>query len=377
MLAQLKFFKHFSEGARSSDFPGAAARVRSQRGGFDAAAGLLSALPVIAALLWIPLPVHAAECVGTVSQVGAETVVSFTTPGSCTWTVPPGVIQVGQLLVVGGGGGGGCDIGGGGGAGGYLEVPNVPVSSGTQVNVVVGAGGSAGYWTPTGYISGGNGVASSFVGYNAQGGGGGGCALTPGSDGGSGGGSGYGRSSAPPCPSGGLGTQSSPGLGNNGGGATNCSDVTGGGGGGGGATAPGADYSSPSSQGGTGGAGQASSITGVQQWFAGGGGGGSDFAYSNVAASGGSGIGGNGGGYVGVTRTPPTAGAAGTGSGGGGGASGFQSGAPGGSGIVIIRYAVSASAAIPAAIPMLGEVGLTVFMLMLALAIFLVRRPMA
>lgn len=390
MLAQLKFFKRFSEGARSSDFPGVAARVRSRRrGGFNVATGLLSALPIIAALLWISLPAHAAECVGTVSQVGAETVVIFTTTDNsstytCTWTVPLGVTQVGQLLVVGGGGGGGFDVGGGGGAGGYLGVANVPVLAGTQVAVVVGAGGAG----ATGYtnLHADNGSNSSFgADYVALGGGGGGSGIWSGSDGGSGGGSAEGRVEHPDphlCPPmGGSATQPlqpQGGLGNHGGSAvcTPETDWTGGGGGGGGATQTGFDNTGVAPwQGGDGGAGQDNLITGAQQWFAGGGGGGSNATGQGVVASGGSGVGGNGGGFANQVPIPPTAGAPGTGSGGGGGYNGV-SGAAGGSGIVIIRYAVSA-VALSAAIPTLGEAGLTVFMLMLALAIFLVRRPMA
>ena len=40
-----------------------------------------------------------------VAQVASATVVSFTTVGSTTWTVPAGVTSV-DVLVVGGGGGG-------------------------------------------------------------------------------------------------------------------------------------------------------------------------------------------------------------------------------------------------------------------------------
>lgn len=72
--------------------------------------------------------------------------VEFTTPGTHSWTVPPGVTKV-NVVVVGGGasgnGGGsgyaGSKGGGGGLAGAIVEQQNVPASG--TVQVVVGAGG--------------------------------------------------------------------------------------------------------------------------------------------------------------------------------------------------------------------------------------------
>ena len=77
----------------------------------------------------------------TSSVVGADTVVTFSSVGSRTWTVPAGVSSV-RYLVVGGGGGGGSDNGGGGGAGGYLAGLSLATTPGDSKLVVVGDGGA-------------------------------------------------------------------------------------------------------------------------------------------------------------------------------------------------------------------------------------------
>ena len=65
--------------------------------------------------------------------------VSFTTPGTYSWTVPTGVTSV-CVVAVGGGGGGGLNAGAGGGGGlGYKN--NIAVTPGQTYSVVVGAGG--------------------------------------------------------------------------------------------------------------------------------------------------------------------------------------------------------------------------------------------
>jgi hypothetical protein len=66
--------------------------------------------------------------------------------GSGNWTVPAGVTKVLVEIVAGGGGG---NIHGGGGGGGYLKAI-LPVTAGTLINYVVGAGGAGG--------AGGNGI---------------------------------------------------------------------------------------------------------------------------------------------------------------------------------------------------------------------------
>jgi len=81
----------------------------------------------------------------TSSVVGADTVVTFSSVGSRTWTVPAGVSSV-RYLVVGGGGGGGSDNGGGGGAGGYLAGLSLATTPGAKSSTSSGVpnGPSAG-----------------------------------------------------------------------------------------------------------------------------------------------------------------------------------------------------------------------------------------
>lgn len=80
----------------------------------------------------------------------------FVTPGTYTWTAPPGVTSV-SVLCVGGGGGcanlGGADTyGTGGGGGGGLTYGTVPVIPGQTYTVVVGAAGASGRF-PTAIIT--------------------------------------------------------------------------------------------------------------------------------------------------------------------------------------------------------------------------------
>jgi hypothetical protein len=79
-------------------------------------------------------------------QVSCMVVVSFTTVGAATWTVPAGVTSI-QIVATGGGGGGG-GTGGGyignlGGNGGVVTA-TVTVSPGDTLNLFVGGGGGAG-----------------------------------------------------------------------------------------------------------------------------------------------------------------------------------------------------------------------------------------
>jgi len=285
---------------------------------------------------------HAAACAPTSSTVGSDTVLKFTSVGTCTWSVPVGVTDV-RALVIGGGGAGGksTNVGGsgGGGAGAMVVHPNFAVSG--TINVVVGAGAA----TQNTYDQGGAGSSSSLGALIAIGGGGGGdwcdggCQSTNpqrpeiyGADGGSGGGSGAGLSNslggsvtAQTLPSGATS------YGNRGGNAVSGANYHGAGGGGAGAA--GADRASASVLPTAGGIGRQSDITGVNTYYAAGGGG-SGGATNNWAA-GGTGGGGDGGG---VSNNPvATAGQANTGSGGGGGQNG--PGGAGGSGVVIIRFA--------------------------------------
>jgi len=252
---------------------------------------------------------------GTVTFDGDSTI------GSAGTTIGVGAVE---YLVVGGGGGGGTSTqfntagSGGGGAGGM--VTGMLSITQEQHTVTVGAGGSPG---GSGNNHGFNGDDSIFGPITGLGGGGGAGGNMSGLDGGSGGG-GRGNNT-----SGGAGLQpgsASGGFGNSGG--TGAGDQ--GAGGGGGAGGPGA--STTSNNGGNGGNGLSSDITGNSLFYAGGGGGGGRI--EGTPGSGGNGGGGDGG----NDNIEPTAGAANTGGGGGGG-NNDQVGAPGGSGVVHIRYA--------------------------------------
>ena len=216
-----------------------------------------------------------------------------------------------DYLLVAGGGGGGYFYGGGGGAGGYRTFTSQSLTSGTVYPALVGAGGPG--CTTNGDVSAFKGSNSSFNSTSATGGGAGnGIYGENGAAGGSGGGGGGAYNNETSC-SIGVG-----GAGNQGGyspvegyagacGGTNPATRLGGGGGG----------SSAVGSGNTGGAGTANSISGSSVTYAAGGSGNA----SRYAA-------------------PAAAGAAGTGNGGGGSGEGQGNGTAGGSGIIIVRYAV-------------------------------------
>lgn len=293
----------------------------------------------------------------------------FTAIGSNTLTInDSGSDGIVEYLVVGGGGGGGMDMGGGGG-GGSVRSGRYNTRSGEIISITVGAGGlgapggserrSDGSGpNPGGHqftVSATNGGNSVFGPYTAIGGGYGGSSYfdyTPnsgvGASGASGGGtSGYSNGSTK------LGAQGTAGQGFRGG--------QGGGqyysGGGGGAGGQGADSTGQPN----GGPGRLNNILGYDLYWGGGGGG---AAYS-LSTGGNGGIGGGGGGGVGVTtggaglnpgqgggggspnsqtNTRGGNGGANTGGGGGGGShyNATNSGGDGGSGIVVVRYPISA-----------------------------------
>jgi hypothetical protein len=238
-----------------------------------------------------------------------------------------------DILTIAGGGGGANNLGGGGGAGGLLYSASQSLSV-TGYPVIVGAGGLGAYGS-SGAANGIPGSNSSIAGLTAIGGGAGLVIPPYGTTGGSGGGV---RSTS--TADRGRGTA---GQGNDGGITTTGASS----GGGGGAGAVGATSTS-NSQGGAGGAGvntysswASVTGTGVSGFYAGGGGGGS--YQTGNRASGGSGGGGIGGNY------DPTQnggdGVVNTGSGGGGGTYDYASvtqsrNGAGGSGLVIVRYAV-------------------------------------
>ena len=243
-----------------------------------------------------------------------------------------------DVLVVAGGGGG---CGGGGGAGGVLyQASNSLVNSTSYVATIGagGAGGSAGYPIPAAS----NGVDSSLIGgavsKTATGGGGGGgynssAATSVGANGGSGGGGG-GIGSGLGTTYGGTGVSGQGYAGGTNGGNNNSPYSSGGGGGAGGVGGNAASSTSA----GTGGAGTNAYSSwlsavglGVSGYIAGGGGGGFYSAGGTPgSASGGGGAGSSGG--SGTSGTPNT--------GGGGGGGNTTPQATGGSGLVIVRYAI-------------------------------------
>jgi len=257
---------------------------------------------------------------------------------SATVTLPRANVD---YLIIGGGGAGGKNHAGGGGAGRVIYGSTI-VDTDTY-NIVVGSGGIASSLT--------DGISSSVFGINALGGGrGGGMGMDSGpanSGGSGGGGGGY----NPPF-SGGTaidtGTNLGNNLGNNGGNGSN-----GGGGGGGAGSIGGNSVGKIGGIGGSGTSDYASLLTVIsnimaQAWktatnngqiIASGGSGGSWEMGSVTAAP--IGGGGDGGDNNSSPITLPTKGIDNTGGGGGGGGSGNQTGADGGSGLVIIRYTVA------------------------------------
>lgn len=244
--------------------------------------------------------------------------------------------------------------GAGGGAGGYRTATGLAVSAGTTYPVTVGAGGAGGSWlNPPGFSS--NAPSSTFSNITSTGGGTGGFSNNNGSPynawyggpGGSGGGGAaiYQDQAGIPVVTRGLGGTGTSGQGTNGAEGSASGEASGGGGG-----------SANAGSGINGGNGTASSITGTSVTRGGGGGGGT--ANSTTGGTGGSGGGANGIGANNnnnVTLTSPS-GSANTGGGGGGavspryqfyfGAAGlYNTGGAGGSGIVVIRYPNSFSAA--------------------------------
>jgi len=231
------------------------------------------------------------------------------------------------LVVAGGGGSGGYN--GAGGAGGLSYQSGRSVSS--AATVTIGAGGAGGGNQST---NGTNGSNSVFDTITSNGGGGGGAITNNGNAGGSGGGGANGTN-------GGASNQGSSGgatgFGFAGGNGLNAPTL---GGGGGGAGAVGANAGGGVA--GNGGAGVntystwlSATGTGVSGFIAGGGGGGND--NGATGATGGSGGGGAGGRH---STSAGGAGVANTGGGAGGNNVNYFGSPAGGSGLVIVRYAV-------------------------------------
>ena len=219
-----------------------------------------------------------------------------------------------EVLVVGGGGAGGQDLAGGGGGGGVVYQASYTLQAGSPITVVVGGGGQR----PTNSTNQGAGTTaqggnSQFGNIVAYGGGAGAGSSSPNNagNGGSGGGAGAARL---------LGTGTA-GQGYDG--ARTASGMGGGGGGAGG----------PGNTSGAGGIGVQSSITGSAVYY-GGGGGGTDS--TNTAAAGGNGGGGTNGGFQAASNN----GVDGLGGGGSAYYGSWGGAGNGGSGIVIVKYAV-------------------------------------
>ena len=256
-------------------------------------------------------------------------------------TFTPQVGLTCDYLVVAGGGGGGFQQGGGGGAGGLRSTVTatggggalesaLTVNAQTSYAITVGAGGAG---RTTGGAAGASGTNSTFSTITSTGGGGGGSNSSVGLSGGSGGGGSINANA------GGTGAAN---QGRNGG--TGDSSVGGGGGGGGANTAG----TNANGNGGVGGNGVTISAfatptgTGVSNVYAGGGGGGANSGPGYSPGAGGSG----GGGAGSASTTAAGTGLANTGSGGGGSGQNagtvYTNAGAGGSGIVIIRYPITA-----------------------------------
>ena len=284
-------------------------------------------------------PVLAPQATGgnIVANDGTYWYHTFTSSG--TFTPQTGLTC--DYLVVAGGGGGGLFYSGGGGAGGLLYATNSSLTLNTNYTVTIGAGGAAAGTAGTGS----NGSNSVFGSSTALGGGFGGMFKTSnpqiaaGSGGSGGGGAGYDNNlTAPYYKAGGAATQGNSGgatgYGNTGGQGYYPSNFNPAAGGGGGAGAVGGDGTNSAA--GNGGIGRQYDISGTNTYYAGGGGGSGE---NRTRGTGGSGGGGNGAQYQVAFSS---AGSANTGGGGGGGVTTANDyfGSAGGSGIVIIRYAM-------------------------------------
>ena len=278
--------------------------------------------------------------------------------GTATYEfTPPAGVTAAEALLVAGGGPGGFHAGGGGGAGGLLLNPALPIQGGTTYTVTIGDGGVPSsvltdYGTNGGdsLITSDGGAVTNAIAYGGGAGGNGPVngqtSTITGRAGGSGGGStridaAAGAGTAGQGSAGGVGLY---------GGLNDSKQESGGGGGAGGTGSAGSRGSSQFP--GSGGAGIQLDITGTPIWYAGGGSGGGE-AFGNgdnrgYPTSGGSGGGGRGGMQSDIAGDEiATAGTDGLGGGGGGGSTvqGYERGAPGGSGVVVVRYPATGTGA--------------------------------
>jgi len=225
----------------------------------------------------------ATSVIASISISCGSNVVSFTTAGAATWTVPDGVTSL--LITATGGGGGGVRFNGGNGG---VVTATLTVSPGDIINMEVGGGGVTDLVTGGGggstnvnaggtnqIIAGGGGGSGGGIGGDASGGDGGGNGTDVGSNG---------NSSNPTAGVGGGG-----GIGGAGGPGSNAPAGGAGGSGNGGAGGAGG-------YGGAGGVGSGAGFGGVGGNGCCGGGGGGGYGGGGGAGSGGAGDGGGGGG---------------------------------------------------------------------------------
>jgi hypothetical protein len=264
---------------------------------------------------------------------------AFTAVGSSNFVVQSvGSWNKFEYLIVGGGGGGG-GWGGGGGGGGVLSA--ITGLSAQTYSIVVGGGGARGTNV---YTGGTNGGVSSAFGVTALGGGGGGWYNgNNGRNGASGGGAGLTEGTGG-FAAGGTGTAGQGYSGGAGGNNANGAWTVNRAGGGGGAGGPGNNGAGTFSDSGRGGIGldfsrEFGTAFGQAGWFGGGGGGHS--GQLGTLSIGGRGGGGRGGRHAGGSGVAALSGTANTGGGGGGAwGGGGEAIGDGGSGIVLIRYAI-------------------------------------
>ena len=292
----------------------------------------------VAALGTTPVIVPYATGGDTIMTDGTYWYHAFLSSGTFT---PAKGLSCDYIVVAGGGGGGGgtnsAAKGAGGGAGGLIYKTAQSLANGTGYTVTIGAGGTGATGSSSASVAA-AGTASSFNSTSAAGGGGGGDYWTAnGRTGGSGGGGGTSSSVG----TGGAGNTPSvsPVQGYAGGSASVlASSTTCAGGGGGGAAGVGG--TAVTGVAGSGGAAETSystwataTLTGVSGNYAGGGSGGGGTSVGTTTG---------GGGLGGLPDNIGANGTANTGGGAGGGSaiSADKTGGTGGSGIVIVRYAV-------------------------------------
>jgi phage-related protein len=262
----------------------------------------------------------------------------FTSSGTWDWEDAGSPSRV-DVLLVGGGGGGGAWRGGGGGAGGVRIAQGITVSGDVAVTVGAGGSGNTGGESPVAAQDGG---LSSFGAQQAAGGGFGGSGQNENNGAGNGGsGGGAGGAATTNAQPAGTGTA---GQGSGGGNSFNDFDAIPRAGGGGGGKAA-AGQNATTGAGGNGGNGvtlTSIGFGGAIEFGApasvGGGGGGS----SNSGSSGSGGLGGGGAGSVSDNAASGTPNTGGGGGGAGGGFSATNQGGAGGSGLVVVRWFVTA-----------------------------------